>query len=56
MNELTIRKLQANPHYKMSNKQKDEASRIDRKPMVKFGTHNNIGDTHNNNRVTRKKK
>lgn len=56
MNELTIKKLKSNPHYKMSDKQKEEASKINRKPMVEFGTHNDIGDTHNNHQVTRKEK
>lgn len=35
MNEATLKKLKANPHYKLSQKQREE---LERPPMVEFGT------------------
>lgn len=40
MNEATRKKLESNPHYKLSAKQKKEIreENLNRKPMVEFGT------------------
>lgn len=35
--EATLKKLQANPHYKLSPAQKAELENQERKPMVEFG-------------------
>ncbi len=37
MNIHTLEKLEKNPHYKMSLKQKAELAKSKRKPMVEFG-------------------
>ena len=38
MNIQTLRKLEKNPHYKLSEKQKAELAAARRKPMVEFGS------------------
>lgn len=40
MEEKTLKKLKQNPFYKLSDKQKEEASTIDRRPMIEFGSPN----------------
>ena len=54
MNDRTLKLLNRNPHYKMSPKQLEEKYKIEKKPMVGFGTHNAIGDTHNNSQVKKR--
>lgn len=45
MNENTLKRLQSNPHYKMSANQTAELASATKKPMVEFGSF----EPHSNN-------
>jgi len=51
MNLQTLLRLERNPHYKLSAKQKAELAQLRKKPMVPFGkvpTHNQGINIHDN--------
>lgn len=57
MDEYTLKKLQRNPHYKLSDKQRAQLASCRRNPMVDIGTpqiHNNKVEKHPVEMVKRK--
>lgn len=62
MDKQTLLKLQNNPHYTLSDKQRKELNDIlaqeNKKPMIEFGSpdlHDNDFETTRNKRVSKKK-